>query len=59
MLQDDETGVICRLPKLKDFSLRQLLELDRRVLADVIRDELEDSARPESKMARFQNFLSP
>jgi hypothetical protein len=59
MLHNDETDVICRLPRLEELSLRQVLELDRRVLADVIRDEIEDSEQPESKVARFQNYLSP
>jgi hypothetical protein len=59
MSQNDESNVICRLPRLDEMSPRQLLELERRVLADVIRDEIEDSTGPERKVAQFQSYLSP
>ncbi|GAA4731412.1 hypothetical protein [Phytohabitans rumicis] len=56
MTQNDDSDVIC-LPRLEDLSPRQLLALDRPVLADVIRDEIEKSAA-DDKMARFSNYLS-
>jgi hypothetical protein len=62
MADADESDVIGRLPRLEDLSLRQVLLLDRKVLADVIQEELDDldsSAAKAAKVARFQSVSIP
>jgi hypothetical protein len=58
MDSNNESDVICRLPTCADLSLQQVLALDRKVLADVIREKIEEAEHPERKVARFQSSVA-
>ncbi|MEJ3743673.1 hypothetical protein WEI85_10320 [Actinomycetes bacterium KLBMP 9797] len=58
MSQQDTLDGAQRLPRLVELSQRGPAALDRPVLADVIRDGIEDLRASEDKVACFSNYPS-